>query len=77
MQNAAYYIFSFNPKCFALVRGTRLKEIFHRRYITQKRLRTTGIENKHWRRTQANQVGPTFPVIWKTFGGLKGKYDRK
>jgi len=44
MQNAAYYIFFFNPKCFALVGGYSAEKTFHRGNITQKRLRTTGVE---------------------------------
>jgi len=45
MQNAAYYIFFSTPKCFALVKGYSAEKIFHRGDITQKRLRTTVVEN--------------------------------
>ena len=34
---------SFNPKCFALVRGYSAEKIFQRGYITEKRLRTTAL----------------------------------
>lgn len=35
--------FFFNQKCFALVRGYLAEKIFHRGYITEKRLRTTAL----------------------------------
>ena len=36
---------SFNQKCFALVRGYSAEQIFQRGYITEKRLRTTELDN--------------------------------
>ena len=41
-QRCVLHLF-FNQKYFALVRGYLDEKIFHRGYITEKRLRTTGL----------------------------------
>ena len=41
--NVALHLF-FNKKCAALVRGYLAEKIFHKGYITEKRLRTTVLQ---------------------------------
>ena len=43
-QRCVLHIF-FNQKCFPLDRGYLAEKIFHRGYITEKRLRTTGLSH--------------------------------
>ena len=37
--------FFFNQKCFALVRGYLAEKIFHRGYLTEKRLKITALDD--------------------------------
>ena len=57
---------SFNQKRFALVRGYLAEKIFQRGYITEKRLRTTGLDIQYACSHLLPLVLPSSPLDFDT-----------